>query len=261
MLSVFRTIFKYKEKESPDVLGLYPEHVHVPAIPERRYLWTSRVLVILASISICISMMIATTIYLLLPQKSAAPVLYKINPYFNELETVERAERNVFASDLIIEEHITRYILYRYTITRDYDELMNRWAKGGIIYWYSSDTVFNEFAENDVAQNIRMFRDLDVQRRVQIDWIRPLGRWLWQVQFRTNDYIPGYTTPATHIWRANMRIRFVDFKLIRRELALFNPFGFTVLNYSLGYQGVPGSSASYMEYIKARTLNNYRVIY
>ena len=40
MLDIFQTIFKYREKKSPDQLGFYPEKVHVSAMPERRYLWT-----------------------------------------------------------------------------------------------------------------------------------------------------------------------------------------------------------------------------
>ena len=73
MFDIFKTIFKYKEKESPDKLGKYPEAVHVNAMPERRYLWTSRILVIISSISISLSMMLASTVYLLLPQRGAAP--------------------------------------------------------------------------------------------------------------------------------------------------------------------------------------------
>ena len=66
MLDILRTVFKYREKQSPDKLGLYPEQVHVQAMPERRYLWTSRFLVITACLSICLSMMLAMTIFLLL---------------------------------------------------------------------------------------------------------------------------------------------------------------------------------------------------
>ena len=74
MLEIFNTVFKYKEKQSPDQLGFYPERVHVNAMPERRYLWTSRVLVILACLSICLNMMLAATIYLLLPQRTVQPL-------------------------------------------------------------------------------------------------------------------------------------------------------------------------------------------
>ena len=76
MFEIFHTIFKYREKESPDKLGLYPERVHVNAMPERRYLWTSRILVILAAISMSINMMLALTVYLLVPQKEKNGRIY-----------------------------------------------------------------------------------------------------------------------------------------------------------------------------------------
>ena len=107
MFEIFNTIFKYKEKQSPDQLGLYPERVHVEAMPERRYLWTSRVLVILTCLGISFNMMLAATIYLLLPQRTVYPRLFQINKYFSMLEQVQPAEINYPVSDLITEEHIT----------------------------------------------------------------------------------------------------------------------------------------------------------
>jgi hypothetical protein len=93
MLDIFQTIFKYKEKRSPDKLGFFPERVHVGAMPERRYLWTSRLLVIVSCMSICLSMILATTIYLLLPQRGAYPRLLQTNRHFSQLELTERQEK------------------------------------------------------------------------------------------------------------------------------------------------------------------------
>ena len=168
MFEIFNTIFKYKEKQSPDQLGLYPERVHVEAMPERRYLWTSRVLVILSCLSISFNMMLAATIYLLLPQRTVYPRLFQINKYFSMLEQVQPAEINYPVSDLITEEHITEYIMLRYIVTSDYDELITRWAKGNTLYWYSARDVYDDFAKNDVQNNIMQFREKSLQRDVEI---------------------------------------------------------------------------------------------
>ena len=150
MLDIFHTIFKFRDKESPDKLGLYPENVHVNAMPERRYLWTSRVLVILVCLSIAFNMMLASTIYVLLPQRNAAPQLFKVNQNFSQLEQVQPMEINMPVGDLITELHINEYIMQRYQITADYDELMRRWGKGSAIYWYSASEVFADFEDSDV---------------------------------------------------------------------------------------------------------------
>ena len=253
MLEIFNTVFKYKEKQSPDQLGFYPERVHVNAMPERRYLWTSRVLVILACLSICLNMMLAATIYLLLPQRTVQPKLFQINKYFSMLEQVQPAEINFPVSDLITEQHITEYILLRYLVSSDYDELVTRWGPGSTIYWYSSPAVFREFSENDVAYSIMQFRQKSLQRDVEIDWIRPLGTGLWQTQFRTIDYMPRNPTPDVNLWRAVMRLRFVKFKGRTHEDALKNPFGFLITNFSLSYLGAPNASQHYLEESKRIT--------
>ncbi len=223
MLEIFNTVFKYKEKQSPDKLGFYPERVHVNAMPERRYLWTSRILVILACLSICFNMMLAATLYLLLPQRTVQPKLFQINKYFSMLEQVQPAEIIFPVSDLITEQHITEYIMLRYLISSDYDELVTRWGPGSTVYWYSSPAVFREFNENDVAFSIMQFRQNSLQRDVEIDWIKPAAMGLWQVQFRTLDFMPGYDKPTTNIWRATMRITYVRIPFAKREdaIALF----------------------------------------
>ena len=128
MWDIFNTVFKYKEKESPDKLGLYPESVHVDAMPERRYLWTSRILVIVACMSISFNMMLASIIYLMLPQRSAYPRLLYINDYFSQLEQLQPQERRISATDLITEQHIYNYIMLRHAIPEDFDELNEKWA-------------------------------------------------------------------------------------------------------------------------------------
>lgn len=258
MLEIFNTVFKYKEKQSPDQLGFYPERVHVNAMPERRYLWTSRILVIFACLSICLNMMLAATIYLLLPQRTVHPQLFQINKYFSMLEQVQPAEINFPVSDLITEQHITEYILLRYLVSSDYDELVTRWSPGSTIYWYSSPAVFREFSENDVAYSVMQFRQKSLQRDVEIDWIKPAAMGLWQVQFRTFDILPNQSEPTVNIWRASMRIVYVKIPFTKREDAIANPFGFIVQNFSLAYLGTPETSAHYLETVKQETEDAYK---
>lgn len=253
MFSTFATIFKYKEKKSPDILGKYPEFVHVSAMPERRYLWTSRILVILACISICFNMMLSSIIYVLIPQREAKPRLFNINRYFSTLEIMQPDEMKIKVSDLIVEEHIREYITYRYVVTDDYDELMQRWGEMGNLYLYSSPEVFRRFKDDDVKLNIMQFKQKNMRRGIEIDWIRTLGTGLWQVQFKTMDYTPEVDEPDVNIWRAVLRVAFVEMNFANKNINISNPFGFVVTNYSLGYVGKPGSPASYMEHIKDRS--------
>ena len=252
MLDIFTTIFKYKEKQSPDKLGLYPERVHVDAMPERRYLWTSRVLVIVACFSICFNMMLAASLYIMLPQRGSYPQLFYIDKYFSQIERLQPFEVQYPVGNLITEEHITNYIMLRYIITNDYDELSRRWGEGSYIYWMSSPDVYTEFSKFDAKYNLMQFKTRNMMRDVDIDWIRPLSKGLWQAQFRTMDYTPGKPEPTTSTWRATMRINYVVFnanKLSHDDL-LKNPFGFLIVNYSLSYLGLENDNEHYLSQAK-----------
>ncbi len=250
MLDILQTVFKYREKESPDVLGAFPERVHTRAMPERRYLWTSRFLVIFACISICFSMMLASTVYLLLPQRGAYPRLLQTNSYFSQLELTDVQEKTVPVQDLIAEQYIEEYIMLRHVISNDYDELVNRWAPGSRLYWLSTRAVFQNFTTNDAQNNIMQFRMRSLVRMVEVEWIRPMTKGLWQAQFITMDYYPGETTPIVNIWRAYLRVAFTTINYANRRQREHNPFGFLVLNYSLSYVGTPDEPESYLNTAK-----------
>ncbi len=238
MVSILGTLFKYKEKESPDVLGYFPERVHVEAFPERRYLWTSRFLVITTCLSICLNMLLASVIFLLLPELHVEARLFRINNDETQMDVMQQDEINYYASDLIAEQYLRDYIIMRYTVTDDYAELRERWRPGSVLYWYSTTNVFNSFVEKDVANVDRQFKALGLQRYVEIDWVKHVSRSLWMVQFKTYDTTKDNPKPKVDIWRASVRIGYDRGLRFRRpEDRLLNPYGFLVYSYTLSYRG------------------------
>lgn len=246
MSDIFNTVFKYKEKLSPDKLGAYPERIHVKAMPERRYLWSSRVLVILAIFSICLNMMLTSTILLLTPQRSSAPQMFYINDKFNRLDILEPSEIDVQAFNLITEEQIRNYIMYRYLITSRYDELVSRWSAGSPVFWMSSTAVFSNFKDGEAKQGMTLQRLRGLQRDVEIDWITQIARGVWQVQFRTLDYYPDSEEADVIIWRATMRVSYANINYPNKTFAMRNPFSMVINNYSLAYHGKPDASEHYL---------------
>ena len=252
MFDIFKTVFKYREKASPDKIGAYPERVHIKAMPERRYLWSSRILVITAVFSICLNMVLASTIYLLLPQRSSAPRLLYINENFNQLQLLQPSEINVSAYTLITEEQIINYIMFRYLITSRYDELVSRWSPGSQLYWMSSPSIFKKFQESEARQGLQLQKLKGLERDVEVDWAHQIARGVWLVQFRTLDYYPNFRTPDVTIWRATMRISYANMTFPNKNFALRNPFGFVVTSYSLAYHGKPSTSEHYLDEVKKR---------
>lgn len=250
MLELFNTVFKYKENKSPDKLGKYPETVHTLAFPERRYLWSSRLLVIFSCLSICLNLMLVSGIYLMIPQRSSYPMLFYHEKALNRLSLLEKQEKPVAAIDLLIESFIEEYIHLRHVITSDYDELMNRWKSGSKFFWMSSNDVYSSFIANDLDNNVRDFQLTGMVRLVEIEMIKPTSRGFWQTQFITIDYYPGNQTPIINIWRAYIRAALAPIPYENRSLREKNPFGFLVTNYALSYVGTPGDPKSYLNTAK-----------
>ena len=250
MLDLLKTVFKYKEKKSPDKLGLYPEAIHTSAMPERRYLWSSRLLVIFASLSICFNMMLVSAIYLMLPQRSAFPLLFQYSKHSSQLDVLEKHIRPVAAIDLLTEAFIEEYILMRHAITADYDELMTRWGRGSRLFWMSSRKVYQDFVSNDINNNINSFKMRGLVRLAEVGWIKPISKGFWQAQFITMDYYPGETVPIINIWRAYVRATMAPIPYENKSLRDQNPFGFLITNYALSYVGTPDDAQSYLNTAK-----------
>ena len=252
MFDIFRTLFKFKEKESPDELGYFPERVHVEAFPERRYLWTSRLLVILSGLSICFNMMLASAIYLMLPLIRVTPEFYSINKYFSQIEQVQKREVRFPVSDLITEQHIYEYLTMRYTIGKDYESLIRQWGSDSPVFWYSAPAIYDDFFTNEVRANIAGFKNESLERYIEIEWVRPLSRGLWQAQFKTYDITADSLEPVVNYWRATMRIAYRRLVFENKEDTGYNPSGFIVTSYSLASHGAEGDPESYIDTARRR---------
>ena len=94
------------------------------------------------------------------------------------------------------------------------------------------------------------FRNQGLRRDVRIEWTRPLSNGLWMTQFRTYDYFPSSPQPIESIWRATLRIAYVDFNFQNNEDAIANPFGFLILSYSLAYHSSPYGAEDYLSTVR-----------
>lgn len=249
MRDIFNTLFRYKDKKSPDKLGLYPIAVHIASMPERRYLWTSRILVILACISISFNMMLASGIYLLLPQRGAIPQLLYTDKDFSKLEKMQPNERNISADNLIIEQIIEKYIRLRHEITFDPLKLADRWSKNSEFYWLSAPMNYQDFTnkyKDNVYTYIANFETKFRRREVKVQWIRHLSGEIWQAQFEIKNFLLNSDEPQTAMWRAYLRIREFEIDFENKPAIIGNPFGIRVQNYSLAYFGTDQKSEDYL---------------
>ncbi|MCM1323472.1 MAG: type IV secretion system protein [Acetobacter sp.] len=236
MFDLFYTLFKYKEKAQKDELGYYPEKVDVRAFPERRFLWTSRFFVVVSAISLCLNMILAGTLTILIPQQKVRVMPLQIDYNLYQVTTMQPYETVEYAGDLVTESLMAKYIILRYTIGEDFDELKTRLGENNFVYLASADEVYTEFAQNELPY-FETLQKRNIRRQVKIKRIYPVSFDFWQVRFETIDIIPNQPEPLISRWIATLRMNFNSAKYEDKNLGLINPFGITINRFSLSYVG------------------------
>lgn len=236
MRGIFDLIFRYREKRSPDQLGLFPEKVHIEAMPERRYLWTSRILVIVGAMSICFSISLAMTIYILLPQRGAYPQFITLDEVTSGLKRVQPQEISSYAQPLITESLLQKYVMMRHEVPLKQYELMSRWAENSEFYDLSTDEVYQKFRLKMTNEQINNFIINNMRREIIFEETRHLSNNLWLFQFRTLTRRGDNVVPKIDRWRAYVKVSYERPKEGER-IKRTNPFGMKIVNYSLAYLG------------------------
>lgn len=236
--NILNSLFNVKDQETSDMLGAYPEKVHVRAMPERRYLLTSRFLVITSIVAMCINVMLACTLFMMIPQKSSRPRLTWMDKRFNSVALVERHFVRKRASTILNEMLIAEYVNLRHTILTDIDEMQRRWGENSKLFWYSKQDNYSRF--KNMTESNPDFGLTGIPRSVEILWINERAPGLWVAEFNTYDYDPKLTEPLVRKWRALLRVAYMNINFPNKKERMKNPFGFIVTNYSLSYRGIVG---------------------
>ncbi len=247
----FALIFRHKDIKSPDVLGKFPLDVQIEAMPERRYLWTSRIMVICGVFSLCITIMLAMTIYVLLPQKGSSPSLFEEQEYNSSLRPASPAEVFTDAESIMTEEAIHRYIKLRHEIPRSYAQMAARWSTDSEFYQLSTLGAYQQFVYKMDYDRMARLMAQKMIRNVDIKWVKQLTKNLWAAEFETVTTTRNHPSPAVAVWRAYIRVTFEDFNPdTDKNTYLHNPHGFKVKHYSVGYAGNGRNSESYLQSAK-----------
>ncbi len=236
MFDLFYTLFKYKENAQKDELGYYPEKVDVKAFPERRYLWTSRILVILSSLSLCISMMLGSILCIMIPLKNASIMPLQIDYVKYQINRMQYSHYREYAGNLVTESVIAQYITSRYSIGEDVAELGHRYSENEFLHLASSNSVWDDFNKTE-RPHFESLQKRGVTREVQIEKGYPVSFNFWQVRFKTIDRYPDRETPIISRWIASIRLTFDFSKYDDKDLGLKNPFGTNVTTYNISYLG------------------------
>lgn len=236
-MNIFKFLFSKVDERTNDKLGAYPEKVHVGAMPERRYLKTSRIMTMVAAAMLCGTVILTCTVYLLSPLLRSEPLPLAIDKRFYKLEPVQNQVVVIPSSQLVMEEHIKQYILLRHTIVADIDEMQARWSgANSLLRWFSSPKVIQDFAKEREVNMARMAEGLTAE--VNIRFVHRVDNGLWLAEFDTIEHMPEEEFPTVKRWRAVLETGFKNRNYPNRDERIKNPLDFFVDKYSLSSKSV-----------------------
>lgn len=244
---------RYVSREE-DVLGAYPERMQVSALPERRFLKTSRVLAIATIFNIVILFMLGG-FYIFMTDHADVeigspgnPYLYAIDYEKKRLIPLEYYTAQTTVEKLVSEAEIRDYIMRRHTILWDNNTMIARWGPGSWMQAVTSQRVWND-TEDSLNYQLGDSRARGFVRDVHILQLENLYGNLWEGIIETFDLpIPDSFNPLCNLCTDNSR-SCLDckaraakgrnrFKLYVRSdfggsRSLANPYGFRVTQYNM----------------------------
>ena len=236
MFNLFYTLFKYKEKAQNDELGYYPEKVDVRAFPERRFLWTSRFLVVISCLSLCLTMLLGAILIFMIPMKKTKMLPLQIDYDKHQVTVMEPFRSIAFAGDLVTESILDKYITQRYTIKDDINELKQRLGENEFVYLASKEEIYKTMLGTEYPY-FETLQQMGIRREVKTTQIYPVSFNFWQVKFDIIETGGNHEKPYITHWLATMRMTFKFAKYDNKEKGLINPFGITITTYDLSYLG------------------------
>lgn len=254
MSNWFSLIFKYKEKKSPDRLGKFPEAVHVQSFPERRYLWTSRVLVICAIFSCCVTIILAATIYLLLPQRGATPNFIEEKAQESSLEYIQENEVLIGVEKLLAEKIIERYIILRNEFPTSYSQMLSQWQKGSEFHSLTTEDEYDKFSKKLDFEQMSIFISQNITRTITVDKILSTPNNLWIAYFTATTQNGKGSNPVKGHWKAYIRLQYDRSETDHKGISPNNPLRIRVAKYSVGYRGSDAPTETSKELAKKSAL-------
>ena len=200
---------------------------------ERSYLWMARVFCLICVVTFITDLILLSAVQSLLPLVRVQPFFIVTQDKDKQIIQVTRPNRASLSSKVLQESFVRQYILARFLIGTDVDELERRWGTDGTVQWMSENAVFDEFNVRYAAGLTKEAKENGLTRDVNILNVRldprEDGQLVWVAEVRLKDM--SRTTPQPKITdlQVTMIIEFGKFKKnLSWEQRLKNPLGFVI---------------------------------
>lgn len=205
------------------------------------YKWISRLMALLATLSLLYGVCATLAILKLVPNIMYDPQLFVELSDSSSIVKREFINRRMESREKIMVNFIKQYVELRNTFIKDEAEMKKRWLWGGLVSYLSTYNVYKKF-EAQIPKVTEELKQANASRSVEILSVTRSGgeqSFIWKVEFKTYDYTFNSFNAATseiqpsiteRYWTVNIRCQ-TDENRRTAFRRLLNPLGFVVTDY------------------------------
>lgn len=248
MFDTLKKIFGKHEIKTQDVLDVYPANVHVPAFPERRYLWTMRFMAIICIWNLCAANILAAALPIVAAKKRADYVLAHYVESKDKILPIREDTIRTRAVHNYQEKLTIEYLRGYFTTTDDSILEIKKWKDESDLSLYTSDRLRGKF-EKDKKTRIEELINEGLTKDIRIiniegpfynNYIFEVYRSTTNIRTGVTNYTYGHILLNTVLGidhDGNFQIQFTSRRLSDRD-KWNNPLNFTVLKIIEGRRPV-----------------------
>ncbi len=213
------------------------DDVSLEAAKERSYLWMARTFGLVSMAAFLANIILIIAVFSLLPLVRVQPFYISTQDKDQQIITIRRPSAETLSSKELQESFVRQYLVARFGIGSNVDEVERRWGNEGIVQWMSGEAVFNEFLRTAPALLSQAQKE-GLTRSVQIlnASVYPAsgGSIVWQSEIELVDMKLDVKEPQRSRWKVLLEIGFGNLRDgLRWEQRLKNPLGFVVNRFSI----------------------------
>lgn len=237
---VLRIEDKGKTKEAPAFIT--EDVVEVRRAKLVYYKWISRLMALLATISLLYGVAATLSILKLVPEIMYDPQMFVELSDSQSLVNREYVNHRMESREKVMINFMKQYVELRNSYIKDEAEMKKRWLWGGLVSYLSTYKVYQKFAEV-YPKFSEELKTQNASRSVEILSVERIGgekSYMWKVEFKTYDYTfksEDYTRVSDvrpiiteRYWTANIQ-SYINPKRRTAFRRLLNPLGFVVSKY------------------------------
>lgn len=206
-------------------------------LQEERYLWMARAFALVALLAVIANVLMLIALSGLTP-------LIRVQPFYLQSRTKEEQVISVVPPDFttmnekdfdVLQESLVReYLLARFGISSDVEEVEQRWGIDGIVAAMSETSVYRAFNELESTVLLNQARTDGLTQDVKIGVVNRKTRKpdVWEAEIEVIKMSQRVGERDITKWKIKMEVVFQPLRQMQWAQRLKNPLGFTVTHFS-----------------------------